>query len=172
MPIVARAGDSKSFTPAPVGVHQGICVDVIDKGMLEVTYGGKTKKQHKILLVWQIDETRDDGKRFLVYKRYTLSLNEKATLRKDLESWRGRAFTSEEGMGFDVETVIGANALINVRHNTQGDRTYANVVAVMPLARGMVKLGAQDYIREKDLAETPAESGELNGPLTDDDIPF
>jgi hypothetical protein len=106
MAIIATAGDSKLYTPAPVGAHQAVCVDVIDKGIVEVTYAGKTKKQHKISLAWQIDETRDDGKRFLVYKRYTLSLNEKATLRKDLESWRGKAFTRDEEMGFDVEQVL------------------------------------------------------------------
>jgi hypothetical protein len=172
VPIVATAGDSKSFTPAPAGVHQAVCVDVIDKGVLEVTYAGKTKKQHKVSLAWQIDELRDDGKRFLVYKRYTLSLNEKATLRKDLESWRGRPFTREEEMGFDVETVIGANCLINVQQNTVGDKTYANVVAVMPLHRGMAKIAPQDYIREQDRQETTGEPNDHGQPLTEDDIPF
>lgn len=171
MPIIATAGDSKSFTPAPAGVHQAVCVDVIDKGLLEVTYGGKTKQQHKVSLAWQIDELRDDGKRFLVYKRYTLSLNEKATLRKDLESWRGRAFNRDEEMGFDVESVIGANCLLNVQHNVKPDATYANVVAVMPLAKGMQKIAAKDYVREQDRTETGAEDLS-SGPLTDEDIPF
>jgi len=172
VPIIATAGESKSFTPAPTGVHQAVCVDVIDKGMLEVTYAGKTKTQHKVSLVWQIDERRDDGKRYLVYKRYTLSLNEKATLRKDLESWRGRPFSREEEMGFDVESVIGANSLINIQHHTQGDRTYANVVSIMPLAKGMVKLTATDYVREQDRTETSDSDASGSEPLTVDDIPF
>lgn len=175
MPIIATAGDSKQFTPAPAGVHQAVCVDVIDKGWLEVTYAGKTKKQHKVTIAWQIDETRDDGKRFLVFKRYTLSLNEKATLRKDLESWRGRAFTLEEEIGFDVETVIGVNCLLNIQHNNVADKTYANVVAVMPLAKLMGKMQPADYIREQD--RTPGENGngseqQASGDLTVDDIPF
>jgi hypothetical protein len=174
MAIMATAGDSKSFTPAPVGAHQAVCVDVIDKGIVEVTYAGKTKKQHKVSLAWQIDETRDDGKRFLVYKRYTLSLNEKATLRKDLESWRGRAFTRDEEMGFDVEQVIGANCLISVQHNVSGDKTYANVVAVMPLAKGMTKIVPVDYLREKDRKpdDEATSSTDHSAPLTEDDIPF
>jgi hypothetical protein len=171
MAIIATAGDSKLYTPAPVGAHQAVCVDVIDKGIVEVTYAGKTKKQHKISLAWQIDETRDDGKRFLVYKRYTLSLNEKATLRKDLESWRGKAFTRDEEMGFDVEQVLGANCLISVQYNVSGDKTYANVVAVMPLAKGMTKISATDYVREKDRQPEDAPS-EQSEPITVDDIPF
>ena len=41
-----------------------------------------------------------DGKPFLVRRRYTASLHEKSALRKDLESWRGRAFTNVELDGF------------------------------------------------------------------------
>jgi len=170
MALIVSAGDSKTYTPAPAGVHQAVCVDVIDKGILEVTYAGKTKKQHKISLAWQIEELRDDLKRYVVYKRYTASLNEKATLRKDLESWRGRAFTREEEMAFDVESVIGANGLINIQHNTKDGQTYANVVSIMPLAKGMVKLASTDYVREKDRAETP--SADTSQALTEDDIPF
>lgn len=169
MPIIATAGDSKTYTPAPAGSHQAVCVDVIDKGILEVTYAGKTKKQHKVSLAWQIEELRDDGKRFLVYKRYTLSLNEKATLRHDLESWRGRAFTDAELAGFDVETVIGVNCLLNVQHKTVADKTYANVTAVMATPKGMPKIAATDYVREKDRTE-----GDEAAPsdVDDDPIPF
>lgn len=170
MAIIATAGDSKSYTPAPAGSHQAVCVDVIDKGVLEVTYAGKTKKQHKVSLAWQIEELRDDGKRFIVYKRYTLSLNEKATLRHDLESWRGRPFTDDELAGFDVETVIGANCLISVQQRQVQDKVYANVTAVMALPKGMPKLAAQDYVREKD--RTEGDQVDSNGPLTDEDIPF
>ncbi len=183
MAIIASAGsDSTTHTPAPAGTHQAVCVDVIDKGMVETTWEGKKKMQHKIAIAWQIDELRDDGKRFVLYRRYTLSLNEKASLRKDLESWRGRAFTRDEEMGFDVESVIGANCLINIQHNKSGEKTYANVVSVMPLLKGMPKLAAEDYSRDEattaaDHADTQAQpepSDASNEPpdLTDDDIPF
>jgi hypothetical protein len=185
MAIIAKAnGDSSNFTPAPQGVHQAVCVDVIDKGLIQSTFldkAGKPKMQHKIAIAWQIDELRDDGKRFVIYKRYTLSLNEKATLRKDLESWRGRAFTRVEEMGFDVETIKGANCLLNLQHNTVGDKTYTNVISVMPLMKNMPKIVALNYV--------PAADGHANGEpeaahdddpmpgepvaeLTDDDIPF
>jgi hypothetical protein len=173
MAIIATAGDSKTYTPAPEGMHQAVCVDVVDKGMLEVTYAGKTKTQHKIVVAWQLAEPREDGKRFVVFKRYTLSLNEKATLRKDLESWRGKKFTRDEEMGFDVEKLVGVNALLNVQHNVTGDKTYANVVAVTPLVKGMVKIAALDYVRELDRTEAQPEGGDSHAqPLTDDDIPF
>jgi hypothetical protein len=177
MPIIASANESKSFTPAPEGVHQAVAVDVIDLGYMDSTWQGKTSKKHKIDLVWQIEETRDDGKRFCLYKRYTLSLGEKANLRKDLESWRGKAFTATELAGFDVETIIGVNCLINVQHSTSADgsKTYANVVSVMPLIKGMPKLAAEGYVRQVkgeaggDSQESPPD--EDFGPITDADGP-
>jgi hypothetical protein len=170
--MATRGSEGGNFEPAPAGVHQAVCVDVIDKGILEVTYAGQTKKQHKIVLSWQIDETRDDGKPFLVSKRYTLSLNEKATLRKDLESWRGKAFTREDEMGFDVESVIGANCLLNIQHKTTGERTYANVVSIMPLVKGMDRISAKAYVRMVDRTPEQQETEPGGGMPDDSDIPF
>ena len=168
MPIIATAGDSKTYTPAPEGSHQAVCVDVIDHGMKPNPFKPGSQ-QHKIAVAWQIDERREDGKRFVVYKRYTCSLNEKATLRKDLESWRGKAFSRDEEMGFDVESVIGANCLINIQHNTSADKTYANVTAVMAVPKGMAKLAAESYVREQDRA---AEGSADAADVPDSDVPF
>jgi len=179
MAIIAKAsGDGSNSIPAPAGVHQAVCVDVIDKGMVEVPgYDGKPPaKKHLITLAWQINKLRDDGKRFVLYRRYTLSLNEKAALRRDLESWRGRAFTREEEAGFDVENVIGKNCLINVQHNTKDAKTYANVISVMPLIEGMPALVADGYARESGETQDAQQSTQPPYvPPTDisaDDVPF
>jgi hypothetical protein len=185
MAIIATAGgDGKTFTPAPSGVHQAVCVDVVDLGMLETTWQNQTKKQHKVNVAFQIAEDREDGKPYLVFKRYTLSLHPKAGLRKDLESWRGKQFTREEELGFDIERLIGVNCLLNVTHNHVGDRTYANVVSIMPLAKGMPPIKARDYIRKVDRQPETAPAPfhvsdeEMGGAelthadLTDSDIPF
>ena len=180
MAIIATAGggNGNDFEPAPAGTYRAVCVDVIDKGIVEVTYQGKTRRQHKVSVAWQIDEKRDDGKPYLVFKRYTLSLNEKATLRKDLESWRGKPFTRDEEMGFDVEAVIGANCLLNIAHRPVADKVYANVQSVNPLMKGMAPIHARDYVRKCE--RTADAASHVSGhepepdlsPITDDDIPF
>jgi hypothetical protein len=180
MPIYATAGEGRTYSPAPEGVHHAVCCDVIDKGVIESSFvdekTGLKKHQHKIDIAWQIGELRDDGKRHVVYKRYTLSINEKATLRKDLESWRGRPFTEAELKRFDVESVIGANALVNVQHNQKDGKTYANVVSVMPLIKGMAKMTVLDYERKAAEPHEPPQDGPDNTPdyqpVDDDDIPF
>src|SRR5689334_6354597 len=137
MAIMASAKGGQDFAPAPAGTHAAVCCDVIDLGMLEVTFGGKTKSQHKVNIVWQIEELRDDGKPFNVRKRYTLSLHEKASLRKDLESWRGKAFTAEELAGFDLEALIGVGCMLNIIHKERedGGTPWANVTAIMKLVK-------------------------------------
>lgn len=176
MPIIAKRTSSNEFVPAPSGAHAAVCVDVVDLGILEVNYGGKTKKQHKIRVVWQISENMGDGKPFIVQKRYTLSLHEKAGLTKDLESWRGRSFTEEEANGFDVETIIGVPCMVNVIQQQKEGSTYANITAVMRLPKGMTILNVRDYIRVKDRKPEDGPQSEQGEPIgwgiTDDDVPF
>lgn len=177
MPIVATAGSGTKFEPCPKGLHQAVCCDVVDMGVLEVTYAGKTKKQHKVRVVWQVDEARDDGKPFIVQKRYTLSLHEKAALRADLENWRGKPFSDAELAGFDLENLIGANCQLNVIHAVKNTDTYANVAGIVPLGKGMQKIAVRDYVRvvdrkPEDEDEQEQGGGGKNIAPDEDDIPF
>lgn len=176
MPIIAKSS-GQNFIPAPAGSHVAVCVDVVDLGVLEVNFGGKTKKQHKINIVWQIDEVREDNKPYQVQKRYTLSLHEKAGLRKDLESWRGRPFTPAELEGFDVEAVLNVACMLNVIHNVKDGSTYANVAAIMKLPKGVQAPNARDYVRVCDRQPTQGEPDAPNYPEDGyepsmDDVPF
>jgi len=174
MPIIAKASGA-NFTPAPAGAHSAVAVDVVDLGMLEVSFGGKKKTQHKIRIVWQIEEVMADNRPFIVQKRYTLSLHEKAQLRKDLESWRGRPFTDQELEGFDVETVIGVACLLNVIQEKKESSTYANVTSIMKLPKSMTAITARGYVRVCDRTPEQAEAeGTQHGDYTptDEDCPF
>ena len=179
MPIIAKAGTS-GFIPPPAGQWAAVCVDVVDLGVLEVTFGGKTKKQHKIRIVWQIDADRPDGSPHLASKRYTLSLHDKAALRKDLESWRANPFANDELEAFDVETVLHAPALLNIMEQKKGDDTYANVTAIMKLPKGMEAPTRRDYVRVVDRkTEAVGESQQQqpddpfsSEPFPYEDVPF
>jgi hypothetical protein len=178
MALIVTGSESKNYTPAPEGTHQAVAVDVIDKGMLPNMFK-EGALQRKLEIVWQIAEPRDDGKRFVVSKRYTASLNEKATLRHDLESWRGRPFTAGELAGFDVESIVGANCLLNIIHKPgtkDPTKVFSNVVGVMPLVKGMPKIAADGYERVVPAQPEPEPEPEPEyvpiQELTDEDIPF
>lgn len=178
MPVMVSGNNSTDFKPAPAGTHQAVCVDVIDLGMVKTTFQGKEKMQHKVSVRWQIDELMENGKRFIVQKRYTASLHEKSHLRHDLESWRNRPFTEAEIQGFDLEHLIGANCLLGIIHDKRDGKTWANVTSVLPLGKSMQKIAPEGYERK---AARPATQDDINEPPpptdddiapADDDIPF
>lgn len=174
MAIVAKKSGGGNFTPAPAGSWGAVCCDVVDLGIVESTFSGKAKKQHKIRVVWQLEESMEDGKPFLVSQRYTLSLHEKAGLRKDLESWRGRPFTEEELEGFDVETVIGAPCLLSIVQAVSGGNVYANVRGVAKLPRSMQAIRVRDYIRVVDRKGEASQEDDIppHGEIDNSDLPF
>lgn len=145
MGIIAREPEGKNFTPAPEGIHVACCCDVVDLGLSDQGYGEK----HYVEVRFQLEDADETGRRFMVRRRYTLSLGEKATLRKDLETWRGRKFSREELAGFDLERLIGVPAQVQVVHklSDQG-KTFANISAVIPTGKGQQNPGITDYTRQ------------------------
>jgi hypothetical protein len=176
MAFMVSGSENKTYAPAPEGAHLAVCVDIIDQGMKPNPFRDGAL-QRKVDIAWQIEEVRDDGKRFVVYKRYTASLNEKATLRHDLESWRGKPFTAAELVGFDLESVIGANCILNIVHKAgkEQGKVFANVAAVMPLMKGIAKIAPVGYERKSAQEETaPPPNDEDFGPSSamEEEPPF
>lgn len=167
MAIIAKKPES-NFTPCPEGLHQAICVDVVDLGINKGPYGEK----HKVEVRWQTElENEENMRRYQLRKWYTLSLHEKASLRKDLECWRGRKFTEDELKGFDLEKLIGANCQLQVIHNVTDDgKTYDNIQAIVPHNAKLAKIAVQDYTREKDRAKVQG-NGHAE-PVYEDTVPF
>src|SRR5271170_5806756 len=106
--IIAKR-NSKEYPVAPEGLHQAVCVDVIDLGMVKRKWEGESYESPMIRIRWEIEETDPNTSlRYIVDQRYGLSLGKKSKLLPLLESWRGRKFTKEELEGFDVEKLIEA----------------------------------------------------------------
>jgi hypothetical protein len=174
MAIIAKAGSSGAdFVPCPPGAWSAVCCDVVDLGVLKVSFGGKEKKQHKIYISWQIEEVMADNKPFLATKRYTLSLHEKSGLRKDLESWRGRPFSPEELEGFDLEKLIGVPCMLSVVENRKDGKVYGNVTSIMRLRKGEEPLRIRDYTRVIDRKpEDVQDAPEQDFGGIDEEVPF
>lgn len=133
-----------NFKRVPAGVFIGRCYSLIDLGTQLSTGQYGEKMQHKIKIGWELfgeDENGDpltidiDGKPMpmTISKSYTVSLHEKAGLRKDLSAWRGRDFTEEEAKAFDVSKLMGAYCMVNVTTSETNGKTYSNVAGLTPL---------------------------------------
>jgi hypothetical protein len=153
MPLIVKESENH-FEPAPPGLHRAVCVDAVDLGLQESPFGTK----HKIKLVWQTEARNRDGERFQVRQVYTASLAEGSNLRRDLEAWRGRPFTSEELKAFDVEKLLGVNCQISVTHAiSKKGRTFAKLAAIVGADKKAAKLTPENYTREPWADAQPAE---------------
>jgi hypothetical protein len=137
--------EGKQFTPAPAGSHVAVCIGFIDLGTQKSDYMGEVSYKRLVTIRWElVDEMMEDGKPFTISKRYTWSMSDKANLRKDLESWRGKPFTKEDfgPTGFDTRKLLGVPCLLNVVHKAKnnGD-TFANIAGISPLPKGMARPG-------------------------------
>lgn len=137
MALIAADSGGGDFELTPAGNHIGRCYAVVDLGMQTSIFNGEESTKRKVRISWELPlELMTDGRPFSISATYTISLSEKANLRRDLQSWRGRAFTEQELQGFDLFTVLGVPAMLNVIHTTKGDRKYANVAGITPLPKG------------------------------------
>lgn len=138
MPIAKESGGD--FTPVEAGTHLARCFACVALGVQE---SPNFPAANKVMLMFEVPEqtTEQDGEEvpMTVQKEYTLSLNNKATLRKHLEAWRGKPFTAEELVGFDVANVVGAPALLTIVHKVSANKkTYANIEAIAKPMKNMV----------------------------------
>ena len=142
--IATDSGGGGNFKRVPQGVFIGRCYSLIDLGTQHTTGQYGDKFQHKIRIGWELfgdDEEGNpltievDGKEMplTINKSYTVSLHEKAGLRRDLAAWRGKDFTDEEAKAFDVSKLLGAFCMINVTTSETNGKTYSNVAGITPL---------------------------------------
>lgn len=143
--IATNTGSGANYDPAPQGNHVARCISMVHIGTVEEEYLGEKKMQNKVRITWELPEEKkvfkeENGEQpFVLSKEFTLSMHEKSTLRKWLESWRGKAFTEEESKQFDVAKLVGAPCLLNVIHKEKKDKTMrADIASVSTLPKGMV----------------------------------
>lgn len=129
------------FELTPAGTFVGTCYRFIDLGTQQNEYMGEKKIRHTVMITWELtDELMQDGRPFSVSKTYSWSMHEKATLRKDLEAWRGRAFDDGDFEGpnaFDTRNLLGKSCMLTITHTAKGDKTYSNISSIGKLMKGL-----------------------------------
>lgn len=156
--IIAKQSNngSSDFKLPPAGSFLARLYRIIDIGTQTTEWMGKKKMQRKIIAMFELHGEDNDGqplqtvegKPLIVSKRYTLSLDEKATLRKDLETWRGKEFTQEELDGFNLEVLLGKFCMVSITHSTYDGKEYANIAGISQIPSALKKLGEPVGVNE------------------------
>ncbi|WP_350296354.1 phage replication initiation protein, NGO0469 family [Limnohabitans sp. Rim8] len=127
----------------PPGIHLARCYGIINLGTQKTTHLGGIKHLNEVMLQFELHDVGEaggqlftaNGKPMSISKSFTLSLAEKATLRKDIQTWHGRKFTPDELRGFQLKSVLGEWALISVTNGMdQNGQDFASIAAIRPVS--------------------------------------
>lgn len=130
---VKASSGGGDYRVCPAGTHPAVLVAVLDIGTHTETYNGESKDTRKVVLIWDVHPEEEEP--IVVLRDFTLSFNEKATLRQLVERWRGTAFQEDEE--FDVGTLAGKSCYVQIVHKQSAkDRTYARVDGLVKLPKG------------------------------------
>lgn len=146
MKVSAKGNGAPRAPSVKAGTHIGILEAIVDLGVQK----GSAQYPQAKRKVWvraefpnvQVEFKKDDGtiekSPGRVGRFMALSMNEKATFRKFIESFRGEKFKSDrEAAEFDVFTLLGKPGMFPVEHKLVGEVTYANLGLPLPLMEGM-----------------------------------
>lgn len=139
--IAKEKSGGGSFTPVEAGTYPARCCAVIDLGLQHIEWQGQKKDQEKVLLMFELPTERitvdgEDKPRWLSV-RYTVSLSEKAGLRKALDAWRGKPMTPEELKGFNIGCLLNAPCMLTVINKESNGNVYANIGSIGKPMKGI-----------------------------------
>jgi len=134
--IKSNGGGAKPLEP---GTYTAVCYGLIDIGWQYSEQFGNSSP--KVVIMWEIPDEKitidGEEKSRVVSATYTMSLNEKANLRKVLAAWRGKDFTAEELKGFNLSSILGVPCLLNIARRESTGKTF--VAGVMQPPKGTKK---------------------------------
>jgi hypothetical protein len=144
--------NTKVFEAVTEMIQPGVLADIIDKGQVPNKFKPGTT-QHKCCFVWIVAEEDSEGRNKRVFKNFTVSLHEKASLRKFLGTLGYKDF--EKGSSFELESLIGTQRmLVMSEEDGENGKKYVNITATMPLKKGLKPVEVpKDFTRKKDRTE-------------------
>lgn len=139
MSMIASDNGGQSIPKLEGGVYTAVSSAIIDLGQQISEKFGKT--QRKFMMLWNVigEEVEVNGQKLArtMSKEYSFSLNEKSTLRKDLQAWRGKVFTDEELRGFNLLNIINKPCQLQILLEEKNGKQYNNIASIMALPKGM-----------------------------------
>jgi hypothetical protein len=145
MAIFAESTGSSNYEPIEAGTYAARCYSMVYMGTLDEKFQGQEKSQKKVRLTFELPTElkvfkEENGEQpCVISKDFTLSMHEKAGLRKFLQNWRGKAFTEDEAKSFDITKLLGKPCMLSIIHKVSATsgKTYAEVAGVSTLMKGM-----------------------------------
>ena len=138
MSMIASDNGGQTIEKLENGVYTAVSSAIIDLGLQRNEQFGKT--QRRFMMIWNIlgEDVEINGEKQprTISKEYSFSLNEKSTLRKDLQAWRGKPFSEEELQGFNILAVLNKACQLQIILEEKNSKKYNNIAGIMSLPKG------------------------------------
>lgn len=138
MSMIASDNGGQVIEKLENGVYTAVSSAIIDLGLQKNEQFKKI--QRKFMMIWTIigEEVEINGEKQprTISKEYSFSLNEKSTLRKDLQAWRGKPFSEEELQGFNILAVLNKACQLQIILEEKNNKKYNNIAGIMSLPKG------------------------------------
>lgn len=139
MSMIAKDNGGVSIPPLEDGVYLAVCSGLIDLGIQKSEQF--KNESRKMMIQYQIigEDIEFNGETIArkMHKQYGFSLGSKSNLRKDLESWRGKAFTDEELKGFNMTNIMNVPCQLQIINKERvGKSNYNDIAGIMALPKG------------------------------------
>lgn len=121
--------EKKTFEKPKAGLQNAICVGVWNVGRQKIEFQNEVKFKDQIIIGFELEQrSTDRDEPMLHLEKYNMSLHEKSKLAPVVESWFSKKLNDSERYNYDLRTLIGKRATLNLIEN--GD--YINISTVLP----------------------------------------
>lgn len=149
----------KDFEAVTELYQPAILADIVDKGNVPNKFKNDGSLQHKCYFVWIVAEQDTEGKNKRVFESFTVSLNDKATLRKRLKDFgltdAKVAELKAAGKKVELDSYLGTKRMLVLsEEDGQDGKRFIKVTATMALPKGQAAPAIPaDFVRKQDKKE-------------------
>lgn len=131
--VVDSSADFNEEQP-PDSTYFGVCVGVFDVGHQKTYFEGVEKDaKPNLVIYWELNKLRADGKRFVVWNQYTNSNSPKSRLSEHVCGWTGKSTIT----GMNLGELIGKSCMITTFNTvSKAGKSYTNIRSVSGLPEG------------------------------------
>lgn len=145
MPLYSQSPKQTQRELVPEGNHPARIYEIIEIGTVEGSWMGNPKMTHNVRVGFEFPTKKfifneEKGPQpFVLSREMSLSMGEKANLRKIADAVEGKKLTDDEANAYDILTMIGKPLLVTVSH-TEPNETgvqYANATTFSAVIEGL-----------------------------------
>ena len=144
MSIKSPVKGGKEYEIIPRGNHVARVYQLIHIGTVPSTWQGETRDRDVVRIGFELPlelrtfkEGEDQKPMVINTGSLTNTMGEKGKLRPLIEGIIGTKLDTEEAEFFELTDILGMECMVNVVHDTKGDKTYARIASTAPVPKGM-----------------------------------